>query len=228
MQHVAIIMDGNGRWAKQRLMPRHFGHREGAEALRRTIKAAVELGIRYLSVYTFSTENWKRPTEEVDFLMGLFVKLLKSELDLFVKHEIRLRCLGDLSQLPRDLQVKIVETEQKTTGFTKLQLNLMLNYGGRAEIVRACNTLVQGASSERMIITEEDLSAALYTSGTPDPDILIRTGGDFRISNFLLWQCAYSELFFLPILWPDFNKETLEQVLQEFKTRERRYGGVLA
>ncbi len=221
-QHVAIVMDGNGRWAKKRLLPRNLGHKQGVEALRETVKGCIEFGVRYLSVYVFSTENWKRPEGEVQFLMDLLKSLIKIEIKKLHEQSVKVRFLGDLSALETSLQEGFSWAETLTAHNTALQLNLMINYGARDELVHAFQTLQAKGSA----VTEASLSEALYTSGIPDPDIVIRTGGDFRLSNFLLWQSAYSEFFFLDTLWPDFNKEVLAQVLSDFKKRERRFGGL--
>jgi len=224
-QHVAIIMDGNGRWAKQRNLMRHRGHMEGAEALRRTIHACLEIGIHYLTVYVFSTENWSRPEVEINFLMKLMASLIKQELPSFIKNEIKMQCLGDLNPLPRSLQTQIRTAEEKTKSFSKLTLNLLVNYGGRAEILKAVQDLIS-QNKNANDVSLENFSRFLYTNSMPDPEILIRTGGDYRISNFLLWQSAYTEFFFLDTFWPDFNKETLVSVVDSYQKRERRFGGL--
>jgi len=223
--HIAIIMDGNGRWAKRRFLPRNVGHRQGAEALRTTIKACAELGIRYLTAYTFSTENWKRPKEEVSFLMGFLKEMLIKETPELHKQNVILKCLGDLSELPEDVQQQIKISENQTQTNSGLQLNLMINYGSRREIIQAIQHLIAHSKNPKDI-TEDLVSQAMYTQNIPDPDILIRTGGDVRISNYLLWQIAYSECFFLDTLWPDFNKKILVDVLAAFEKRDRRYGGL--
>lgn len=226
-QHVAIIMDGNGRWAKRRLLPRKMGHKQGAEALRTAIHSCAELGIRYLSVYVFSTENWKRPEEEVSFLMNFFTDLIQKEAPELNRQGVCVRVLGDLAELDSKLQEKIKNTEKQTENNTRLQLNLMMNYGSRRELTQACQSLADKVKAgELSTITESDISEKLYTKSIPDPDILIRTGGDTRVSNFLLWQIAYSECFFLDQLWPDFCRETLLSVVKDYQHRDRRYGGL--
>lgn len=225
--HVAIIMDGNGRWAKKRFLPRKAGHKQGAEALRNTIKACREFGVRFLSVYVFSTENWKRPPKEVEFLMAFFKELIIKELPELNKNGVRVRCLGDVDALDPELKEKIAYAENATETNTTLQLNLLINYGSRREIVQAAakawDALQRGEITE---LTEENFSDFLYTGECPEPEIFIRTGGDYRISNYLLWQISYSELFFLDLLWPDFNKNVLAEIIGKFQQRQRRFGGL--
>lgn len=227
-QHVAIIMDGNGRWAAQRKKPRVFGHKQGAESLRSVIKACVEFNIKYLSVYAFSTENWRRPTDEVRFLMDFFVRLLNKEAHEMHRQGIRIRVLGDLSALASDLVEKIQWAESKTLANSVLQLNILLNYGSRHDILQAAQRLVSDVQSGYVSepITESVFSEYLYTNGIPDPDVLIRPGGENRLSNFMLWQLAYSELIFTEILWPDFDRDRLISMLQIYQQRHRRYGGL--
>lgn len=224
-QHVAIIMDGNGRWAKKRFMPRTVGHQQGAEALRETLKACAELGIKYLTVYVFSTENWARPIEEVQFLMKLLKKLILEEVPALNEAGAKVKCLGALEALDSDLQDNIREAEKKTAHNEVVQLNLMINYGAKSELLQAVKTVVSKYPNPEEL-NEASFSNCLYTVGIPDPDILIRTGGDFRLSNYLLWQLAYSELFFLDILWPDFGRDSLIDVVRQFQKRERRFGGI--
>ncbi len=229
--HIAIVMDGNGRWAKKRLMPRTIGHRQGAEALRSTIKACSELGVRYLSVYVFSTENWKRPPEEVQFLMGFLKEMLVKETPKLHQQDIKIKVLGDIAPLSRALQDQIQASEHQTKTNTGMQFNLLINYGSRHEITQGIQSIVSAVQSGELnpaTIDDTTLSHHLYSKGIPDPDIIIRTGGDVRISNFLLWQCAYSELFFIDTLWPDFDRGKLVQLIQTFQTRDRRFGGVKA
>lgn len=223
--HVAIIMDGNGRWAKHRLMERIFGHQEGAEALRRSLKFCIDYGIKTLSVYAFSTENWKRPKEEVSFLMGYLRKMLKQELPNFIENQVQVHCLGDEKALPQDLQAQIQDTQEKTKNNQKVRLNLLINYGGRTEILHAIQSIAN-TQPDSSKITEADITNHLYTKGQDEPDIIIRTGGEHRLSNFLLWQAAYSELFFSPVLWPDFKENELMSILKEFQGRNRRFGGI--
>ncbi|MEK7299221.1 MAG: polyprenyl diphosphate synthase [Candidatus Margulisiibacteriota bacterium] len=225
--HIAVIMDGNGRWAKKRGLPRTMGHKEGANALNRAIRACATLGISYLSVYVFSTENWRRPEQEVSFLMDFFKLLIKRELPELKKAQVRVRCLGATSQLDAGLKDNIRLIEDETAHCDVLNLNLLINYGSQNEIVSAVKTMAKTYTHEQWeALTPEIFGGFLYTSGMPNPDILIRTGGDFRLSNFLLWQLAYSEFFFLDTLWPDFNQDILIQVLTQFQNRDRRFGGV--
>ena len=224
-QHIAIIMDGNGRWAKKRLMPRNFGHRQGQKQLKKTLINCVKLGVKYLSVYVFSTENWRRPEEEVSFLLKFLKSTIQDELNELIKEGVRLKFLGDLSQFDQSLLDIISDSESKTNDNTNIQLNVMLNYGGRREIIDAIKTYVKNGGDIDSL-TEDNLQPCLYTEDIPDPDILIRTGGDLRISNFMLWQAAYSEFFFLDVFWPEFDFEELVKVIGEFQSRDRRFGGL--
>lgn len=225
--HVAIIMDGNGRWAKSRFLPRSMGHRQGAQSLKTTIQACREWGIGYLSVYVFSTENWSRSQDEVGFLMGFLVEMLTSQTPELIQNDVRVCVMGNRSVLSDDIQRQIEASEQASAHCQSLQLNLLINYGGRDDIVQAVRQLVsQGVAASD--VTEARIAAHLYTKGIPDPDVVIRTGGDVRISNFLLWQSAYAEYFFIPTLWPDFNRAAFESVLTTYRSRERRFGGVHA
>jgi undecaprenyl diphosphate synthase len=227
--HVAIIMDGNGRWAKARGLPRIAGHKRGADAVRETVRAAGELGVGYLTLFGFSSENWKRPAAEVQDLMGLLRLFLRSEVAELVRNGVRFRVVGERSRLARDTIALIEEAEAATAAGTKLALTLALSYGGRQEIVEAARRLAQQVAAGRLdpaAIDEEAFASQLFTADIPDPDLLIRTSGEIRISNFLLWQCAYAELAFLDVLWPDFTKQHLEQALREFQGRERRWGGI--
>jgi undecaprenyl diphosphate synthase len=228
--HVAIIMDGNGRWAKARGMPRIAGHRSGAEAVRRTVTAAAELGIAYLTLFGFSSENWKRPVGEVDDLMGLLRHYLRREIAELHRSGVRLRVIGERSRLADDIVTLITNAEELTARNTGLRLTVALSYGGRAEIVRAARDIARLASSGKLVAAaiDEDLFARhLLTAEIPDPDLVIRTSGEQRISNFLLWQTAYSELVFTDTLWPDFGKSDLEKALRDYHGRERRYGASL-
>jgi undecaprenyl diphosphate synthase len=225
--HVAIIMDGNGRWANARGLPRAAGHRQGAEAVRRTVEGSIELGISYLTLYGFSSENWKRPATEVDDLMGLLRRYLQAELNRLHKENIRLRVIGDRARLPKDVVRQIAEAEALAQGGVRLNLTIALSYGGRQDILSAARFLAREAAAGRLDpddIDEDNFAAALSTAGIPDPDLLVRTSGEQRISNFLLWQSAYSELVFLNKLWPDFGKEDLADAVREFQRRDRRYG----
>ena len=227
--HVAIIMDGNGRWAKQRQLSRVKGHEKGAEAVRTTVRTCRELGVPFLTLYAFSTENWQRPKTEVSALMGLLRRFLEAELRELLKNGIRLHVIGRRERLPGNVQKALAAAVQETRQNSALQLNLALSYGGRDEITRAARSLadeVQAGRLRPVDITEELLSARLDTAGIPDPDLLIRTGGDMRVSNFLLWQLAYTEIFVTPTLWPDFTPELFQQILNDFQSRERRFGRV--
>jgi undecaprenyl diphosphate synthase len=226
-QHVAIIMDGNGRWAQARGLPRLEGHRRGVETVRTIVDAARELGIRYLTLYAFSAENWKRPAEEVSGLMGLLDYFLKRELDNLLKHKVRLLTIGRIDALPLNVQRELNRVVAATKDFTEWHLVLALNYGARTELADAAKHYTSAvlAGTEKLAeCSWENLSRYLYTSAIPDPDLLIRTSGEQRVSNFLLMQCAYSELVFTPVLWPDFQKADLQLAITEYAQRERRYG----
>jgi undecaprenyl diphosphate synthase len=226
-RHIAIIMDGNGRWAQARGLPRIAGHRQGAEAVRRTVRAAGELGIPYLTLFGFSSENWKRPTEEVGDLMGLLRHYLRGEIAELHKNGVRLRVIGDLARLAPDIVTLIVNAEALTRDNPGVNLTIALSYGGRAEIVAAVRAIAAKAEDGSLApeaIDETAISRHLFTADIPDPDLLIRTSGEQRISNFLLWQCAYSELVFTKTLWPDFGQADLVQAIADFGCRERRYG----
>jgi undecaprenyl diphosphate synthase len=220
-QHIAIIMDGNGRWAEQRGLPRVAGHREGAASLRAVLRACAELGVKYLTVYAFSTENWSRPQEEVDFLMNLFSQTIDREIDELIKNGVRLNFLGRLEKFSESLRKKMYEAMEKTKGNDRITLNVMVNYGGRAEIVDAFNQMLKEGRKE---VDEETLKQYLYTKDIPDPDLLIRTANEMRVSNFLLWQIAYSELYVTPVLWPDFRKEQLLAAIEDYQKRVRKFG----
>jgi len=229
--HVGIIMDGNGRWAKQRGLVRTQGHLEGLKAAKRIVKAASDLGVKYLTLYAFSTENWKRTTEEVSFIMGLVKQYLKAEFDFSKKNKIRVRHAGDFNGLPLDIQKEITASIKDTSGFEGMQVILAINYGGRDEIIRSFNRFIsaasaQPASSQPALLGENDLRAFLDNPDVPDPDLIIRSAGEYRTSNFLLWQGAYSELYICDKLWPDWDKEDLEAAFADFQKRDRRYGGV--
>jgi undecaprenyl diphosphate synthase len=225
--HVAIIMDGNGRWAKARGLPRVAGHRRGAESVRRTITAAAELGISYLTLFGFSSENWKRPTDEINDLMGLLRHYLRGEIAELHREGVRLVVIGDRARLAPDIVTLIDNAEQLTRDNARLTLIVALSYGGRDDIVRAARKLAADVAAGRIAaqdIDETRLSASLFTAGIPDPDLLIRTSGEQRMSNFLLWQLAYTELVFIDTLWPDFGRADLEKAISDFHGRERRYG----
>lgn len=221
-RHIAIIMDGNGRWAKMRGMPRTAGHKVGAETFRRVAKHCKKLGIQYLTVYAFSTENWKRPKEEVDAIMGLLGEYLREAIDSMEQEKIRLRFFGDLSVLEPELRALAEKTNALSDVIEGVQANICLNYGGRDEIIRAAKKCAEAGEAW----TEESFSKFLYSAGVPDPELVIRPGGEQRISNFLLWQCAYSEFIFTPTLWPDFDEAALEEAIVAYQQRDRRFGGV--
>jgi undecaprenyl diphosphate synthase len=226
-QHIAIIMDGNGRWAQARGLPRIAGHRRGAEAARRAVVAAAELGVPYLTLFGFSSENWKRPPAEIQDLMGLLRHYLRGEIAELHRNGARLKVIGELARLPADIIDLIDHAETVTRDNTRITVTMALSYGGRAEIVAAMRAIAQQVAEGRLAadaIDEDCLAGHLFTSDIPDPDLLIRTSGELRISNFLLWQCAYSELVFIRTMWPDFSKSDLELAIGEFRSRERRYG----
>jgi undecaprenyl diphosphate synthase len=229
-RHIAIIMDGNGRWAQARGLPRIAGHRRGADAVRRTVSAAGEFGIPYLTLFGFSSENWKRPHDEVDDLMGLLRHYLRGEIAELHRNGVRLRVIGDLGRLAPDIVTLIANAEELTRGNGGVNLTIALSYGGRAEIVAAVRAIAGKAVEGDLAppaIDETLISRHLFTADIPDPDLLIRTSGEQRISNFLLWQCAYSELVFTKALWPDFGRADLEQAIADFGCRERRYGALI-
>ena len=226
-QHIAIIMDGNGRWATSRGLPRIFGHRAGAEAVRRITEACCELGVGALTLYAFSWENWDRPPSEIRELMGLLEEFMRRETPTLLKNRVRLQAIGRLEELPADVLTGLRSTIADTAVGDRLVLTLALSYGGRQEIVDAVRRLAEDVRQGRLQpeqIDEARVSQALYTSGLPDPDLLIRTSGEQRLSNFLLWQSSYTELYVTPKLWPDFTKDDLRQAIAEFERRERRFG----
>ena len=230
-RHVAIIMDGNGRWARERRMPRSYGHRSGMKAVREVVEGAVECGLDVLSLFAFSEENWQRPTTEVSALMSLLEEYVAREADELAERGVRVRVLGALERLSSQTAAAIERVVQRTVDNDRLTLNLFISYGGRAELVRAARQLARDARDGRLDpdeIDEEDLRERLYTRDCPDPDLLIRTSGEQRISNFLLWQVAYSELFISPVLWPDFGRRELYEAIRNFQSRERRFGRVSA
>ena len=227
IQHIAIIMDGNGRWAKQRGLERVFGHKEGANAVRRVVEETGKLQIPYLTLYTFSTENWNRPEAEVTALMSLLVSAIRNETTNLIQNNVRLNAIGNLDDLPEACRKELLDAIAQTSHCTGLTLTLALSYSGRSELTRATREIARKVSEGTLApeaVTDETISNSLYTSNMPDPDILIRTGGEQRISNFLLWQLAYTELFFLPVMWPDFTGEHLREVIDRFLSRERRFG----
>ncbi|MCU0348218.1 MAG: isoprenyl transferase [Saprospiraceae bacterium] len=226
-RHIAVIMDGNGRWAKEQGMARVFGHRNGVKAVRETTEACTELGVQYLTLYAFSTENWNRPEAEVNALMALLVETIKNEIKTLNENGVRLRAIGDLNRLPDKSHKTLLKAIDDTKQNARMTLVLALNYSAKWEIVEAVRKLAAAAKSgeiEPSDIDEQAFSNALSTAGIPDPELLIRTSGESRISNFLLWQIAYSELYFTPVLWPDFRREHLYQAIVDFQNRERRFG----
>jgi len=226
-KHVAIIMDGNGRWAEQHGLDRIFGHREGVEAVRSVVEGAGEMGIQYLTLYAFSTENWNRPKEEVDALMGLLVHAIVAETENLHKNNVSLRTIGDIASLPEQVQQKLAGAIAKTAENSGLRLVLALSYSGRWEMVEAVKRMADELKNDKIVkssINEELIGKYLPTFGLPDPELLIRTGGEFRVSNFLLWQIAYTELYFTQKLWPDYRKEDLFEAVNDFQKRERRFG----
>lgn len=226
-RHVAIIMDGNGRWAVSKKKPRLFGHKAGADSVREIVETCREIGIEVLTLYAFSSENWNRPAQEVSGLMSILKRYLNAELPRMQNNDIRLMSIGDRSRLPDSVRKTLETTISKTSGNSKLTLNLALSYGGRDEIVRAVKSLSRDCLSGRRTvdsITSEVLDSYLDTVDLPDPDLLIRTGGEFRLSNFLLWQLSYAEIYFTDVMWPEFRKDVFLQALAEYQSRERRFG----
>ncbi len=228
-EHLGIIMDGNGRWAKKRGLPRPAGHTAGAAVFKTIVRYCSSIGIQYLTIYAFSTENWKRPPDEVGALIKLFKQYLDDALRNFLNENIRVRFIGDTTAFPNDLRKLIFETEKVSENKTGMVLNIALNYGGRAEITRAVKSLAQDVKDGKLApeqISEASIEERLYTAGQPDPDLIIRPSGENRVSNFLLWQSAYSEYIIMDILWPDFKPKDLDQALREYAHRNRRFGGV--
>jgi undecaprenyl diphosphate synthase len=227
--HVAIIMDGNGRWAAARGLPRLEGHRRGVEAVRRAIKSAADLGIKYLTIYSFSSENWRRPAQEINDLFGLLKLFIKRDLAELHKNNVRIRIIGSREGLPVDILTLLDDAQTRTANNTALTLVVAFNYGARLELVDAVKAIAHKVQSGEIIaehISDDTVSSHLYTHDIPDPDILIRTSGEERLSNFLLWQLAYTELVFTPVLWPDFEKSHLEEAIKAFSQRDRRFGGL--
>lgn len=223
-QHVAVIMDGNGRWAKKRFLPRVAGHVKGVELVREMVRSCLERGIRYLTLFAFSSENWRRPQDEVTLLMQLFVKALEQEVEKLDRNGVRLHVVGDLSRFEPRLQALIRQAEARTAGNSALELSIAANYGGRWDIMQAVNRLAVSAPEKLGAWTEADLEPHLAMHFAPEPDLFIRTGGEERISNFLLWQLAYTEFFFTPTLWPDFNAAEFDKAIASYQQRERRFG----
>ena len=226
--HIAIILDGNGRWAKKRGMPRSFGHVKGCENLEDICEVAKELGVKYLTVYAFSTENWKRSKEEVDGLMKLFRNYLKKCIKISQKNNMRVKVIGDITAFDSDIQESIEKLEDFSKDFTDLHFQIALNYGSRDEITRAVNRMLEDQKAGKLAtpVSEDTISDYLDTAGIPDPDLMIRTSGELRLSNYLLWQLAYSEFYFTDVPWPDFKKEELVKAIEKYNERDRRYGGV--
>lgn len=223
-RHIAVIMDGNGRWAKQRFMPRVAGHQRGVETLRDVVKTCRSLGVEYLTVFAFSSENWRRPQEEVSFLMSLFLKMLEREVDKLHKNNIRLKIIGDRSRFDAKLVNTMQEAERLTSRNDALTLTIAANYGGRWDMLQAVQTMLKARPELAQGFVEEDLSPYLSMSDAPEPDLFIRTGGEQRISNFMLWQLAYTELYFTDTLWPAFDREALDKAISSYQSRERRFG----
>ncbi|MBQ4039546.1 MAG: isoprenyl transferase [Oscillospiraceae bacterium] len=223
-RHIAVIMDGNGRWAKKRGLPRTAGHAAGAEVFRKIATYCKDIGIQYFTVYAFSTENWKRPQEEVDAIMKLLEKFLGEALQDMEKNRVKVKFLGDLTALSEDLQKLIAETEEISEKYEGVQVNLCVNYGGRDELVRGVNAWIK--EHPGCEITEEELGNRLYTKGIPEPDLIIRPSGEYRLSNFLMWQSAYSEFYFTDVLWPDFTTRDMDEAIIAYQSRDRRYGGI--
>ncbi len=227
LKHIAIIMDGNRRWAKEKFLPTAVGHQKGVESLKSTLKGCALFGVKYLTVYAFSTENWNRKKEEVDFLMGLLAKTLTHELEEMHKNNVKIKFIGNISVLNKDLKSILRNAEDYTKNNNGVNLQIAFNYGARDELVNAAKSIAMQVKSGKLNvddITEETIAANLYTAEIPDPDLLIRTGGEKRISNYLLWQIAYSEVFITDQYWPEFNEESLADAILEFKSRNRRYG----
>lgn len=220
-RHVAVIMDGNGRWAKKRFLPRVMGHKQGLDVLENMCRVCSEVGVQYLTVFAFSTENWRRPADEVSFLMGLFLTALQKKVQNMHKNGLRLKVIGNRSQFSAEIQQSIVAAEKLTENNTGLTLTIAADYGGRWDILQAANALIQEGKTE---ITESDLASKLMLPDAPEPDLFIRTGGETRISNFMLWQMAYAEFYFTDTLWPDFKDEEIHKAFQSFTKRERRFG----
>ena len=226
--HVGVIMDGNGRWAKKRGLPRKLGHRQGAQNFRAITRHAKEVGVKYITFYAFSTENWKRPQEEVDALMDLFEKYL-DELDDFLKEHVRIRFIGDRTKLSESLQQKMLDSERKSKDYDIMTLLLAINYGGRDEICHSCKTLAQQVKEGKLEpedITMDMIEQNLYTQDVPPVDLVIRPSGEQRLSNFMIWQCAYAEFYYSDILWPDFNNAEFDKAIKAYSDRNRRFGGV--
>ena len=222
LQHIAFIMDGNGRWAQRRGMPRELGHSQGAATFRKIGRYCEKIGIKYMTVYAFSTENWKRPQKEIDAIMKIFDEFMEDAFREMYDDNVKVRFIGNLSIFPESVREKMAKIERETAQ-KPFSLNVAVNYGGREEIVHACNALIAEGKTE---VNEADISDHIYTFGQPDPDLIVRTGGDIRTSNFLLWQSAYAEYYFTKTLWPDYSEKDVNEAVEEFYSRKRRYGGV--
>ena len=228
-QHIAIILDGNGRWAKAKGMPRNYGHAQGSKNVEKICEAAYKMGVKYLTVYAFSTENWKRPEDEVSGIFKIMVKYIAKELAELKSENVKIRVFGEWEAIPEEARKSMQYALSETENNTGLQFNIALNYGGRREILDAVKKLyreTEASGKDIGDLQEADISEHLSTGGIPDPDIIIRTGGELRLSNFMLWQCAYSEFIFRDVFWPDFGKKELESCIEEFNQRQRRYGGL--
>ena len=228
-QHIAIILDGNGRWAKSKGMPRNYGHAQGSKNVEKICETAYKMGVKYLTVYAFSTENWNRPQSEVDTLMNLLRNYMKTCLKTAEKNRMRVRVLGDITRLDSDIQKRILELEEASKNNDGLNFQIAINYGSRDEMIRAMKKMMKDCEEGKMSvddISEEKFETYLDTHGIPDPDLLIRTSGELRLSNYLLWQLAYTEFYFTDVLWPDFSKEELEKAIMQYNNRDRRYGKI--
>lgn len=228
-KHIAIIMDGNGRWAKKRNLPRTMGHKAGVETVRKILIESKKIGVKYLTLYTFSTENWKRPEEEVGALFTLLLQALKKEVEELNKNEVKLNFIGDIDKFPKDLVEVMYSSMEKTSKNNGITLNIALNYGGRDEITKSCKEICKEVLDGKLSIddiSEEKIGEHLYTKGMPDPELIIRPSGEQRLSNFLLWQCAYSEFWVSQIYWPDFKEEHLRKAIYDYQNRDRRFGGI--
>jgi len=225
-RHIAVIMDGNGRWAKKRGLPRTAGHAAGAETFRRVATYCKNIGIEYLTVYAFSTENWKRPADEVAAIMNILEKYLGEAIETMERDRVKMKFFGDISFLSPKLQKLIAETEKISSKFDGVQVNMCVNYGGRDEILRAARAYALAFKENGAALSEEKFSGYMFSSGLPDPDLIVRPSGEMRLSNFLLWQSAYSELYFSDVLWPDFNERELDRAIIAYQSRDRRFGGV--
>lgn len=226
-QHIAIIMDGNGRWARSRMLPRYVGHREGVKAVRRIVEACRNKGVKVLTLFAFSSENWRRPSDEVGLLMDLFIRTLKKEIDTLHRNGIRVRFIGDHTAFPNDLRELIVQAEARTRANSKLDLVIAANYGGHWDVTQACRRVAGRVASGELKpaeITTDMIAGEIALADLPDPDLFIRTGGEQRVSNFLLWQLAYTELYFTEILWPAFDEQALDEALESYARRQRRFG----